>query len=452
VRLGVRATALEHGLAGRLAWMTALRLGFLTLFLSATAFFYLRGDFTTPSTTLKVVFATIGVAFGLAATYAVLLRSGRRLRALADAQIIIDQLAWTAIVYVTGGATSGATSFYALTALVGAILTGLRGAVLAAFTGIAVYALLCVAFWLQWVQPPGDSPSVYTVEPSGLVYPLLVNTLGIVVVALLGGWLAERLRITGGALEAANERARAAERLAELGRLAAGLAHEIRNPLGSISGSIEMLRESPALSPEDKQLCAIVSREASRLNNLVTDMLDLSRPRSPAVESVDVAGLAREVVALASRSERSASDVAVAYEGPTVPLRARCDGAQIRQVVWNLVRNAVQASAAGQEVRVRVYAAGPEVRVAVRDEGEGIPGTERDKIFDAFHSKRTHGTGMGLAVVKRIIDDHAPAGARIELESRVDGARGTTFTVCLLAPAAREPQLASRLLASQTGE
>ena len=87
---------------------------------------------------------------------------------------------------------------------------------------------------------------------------------GIVVVALLGGYLAERLRITGGALEEATERAAAAERLAELGRLSAGLAHEIRNPLGSISGSVEMLRESPALSDEDKQLCAIISREASR--------------------------------------------------------------------------------------------------------------------------------------------------------------------------------------------
>src|SRR5262249_16837977 len=131
--------------------------------------------------------------------------------------------------------------------------------------------------------------------------------------------------------------------------------HEIRNPLGSISGSIEMLRESPALSLEDKQLCDIVRREAARLNNLVTDMVDYGKPRVPTAEAVDVAGLARDVVALAARSERSgAGDVAVAYDGPEDTLLARCDGAQMRQVLWNLVRNAVQASGAGSKVTVRV--------------------------------------------------------------------------------------------------
>src|SRR5688572_27722277 len=163
--------------------MTGLRLGFLTLFLAATAFFYLRGDFSAASSTLRVSFATIAVAFGLAAIYAAILRSGRRLHELADAQLVIDQIAWTAIVYVTGGATSGATSFYALTALIGAILTGLRGAAIAAVTGITLYGVLCAAFWLQWVQPPSDSPSSYVVDSAGLIYPLLVNTLGIVVVA-----------------------------------------------------------------------------------------------------------------------------------------------------------------------------------------------------------------------------------------------------------------------------
>ena len=111
------------------------------------------------------------------------------------------------------------------------------------------------------------------------------------------GYLAERLRLTGGALQAATARAHEAERLAVLGRIAAGLAHEIRNPLGSITGSIEMLRESPALSDEDRRLCDIVHREARRLNNLVGDMVDLrarsargSRPptlrRSPARSSL----------------------------------------------------------------------------------------------------------------------------------------------------------------------
>jgi signal transduction histidine kinase len=419
----------DRALTGRLTAITAARLLLVTLLLGATAFFYLRGDLAMYPISLRVTFATIAAAYVLGAAYAVALRVGVPPTHLAYTQVVLDQVTWTAIVYVTGGPTSGATSFYALTCLVGAMLIGLRGATLAALTGIGAYATLCFAFVFHWLVPPRDQPG-YVVTVGELVYPLLVNGLGIAVVALLGGYLAERLRITGGALAEAKERALAAERLALLGRVAAGLAHEIRNPLGSISGSIEMLRESPQLSEEDRQLCAIVQREAARLNLLVTDMLDLSKPQSPHVERVDVAALARDVVALAARSDRSgAGDVSVIYDGPNDAAFARCDAAQMRQVLWNLVRNAVQASGAGTQVRVQVGSSSSGVDLAVVDTGPGIPEAARERLFDAFFTTRPQGAGIGLAVVKRIIDDHAAHGASIAIESSAAG--GATFRVHL---------------------
>jgi signal transduction histidine kinase len=420
----------DNRLAIRLAWMTGLRLAFLALLFGATAFFYLRGALGEHPASERIVFLTIGSGFALAAVYAALLRDGRHLRHLAEAQIILDQLTWTAIVYVSGGATSGATSFYGLTCLVGAILIGLRGAAIAAVTGLSIFGVLCGAFALGWVHPPPDQSTVqYAVTWDAMVYPLLVNGLGIVVVALLAGYLAERLRRTGGELVIAEERAQAAERLAMLGRLAAGLAHEIRNPLGSISGSVEMLREAPGLSDEDKRLCDIIASESARLNHLVSDMMDLARPKKPEANDVDVGEMARDVVALASRSERSAADVSVRYEGPTGAVFARCDGAQMRQVVWNLVRNAVQVSGAGSTVTVKVASeGGDKVTLAVSDEGPGIPQEDVDRIFDAFYTTRSHGAGIGLAVVRRIIDDHAPLGASIDVQS---SAKGATFLVTL---------------------
>ena len=419
----------DRALTGRLAAITGARLLFLTLLLGATAFFYLRGDLAIYPHSLRITFATIAAAYALGAVYAISLRAGANPTHLAYAQIVLDQDTWTAIVYVTGGATSGATSFYALTCLLGSMLIGLRGATLGALSGIALYATLCFAFVFHWIGAPHDQPG-YVLTLGELVYPLLVNTLGIGVVALLAGYLAERLRLTGGALEQATRRALQSERLALLGRVAAGLAHEIRNPLGSISGSIEMLRDSPNLSDEEKQLCAIVQREAARLNHLVTDMLDLSKPKQPKMENVDVGALARDVVALAARSERSGSgDVSVAYDGPAEATFARCDGEQMRQVLWNLVRNAVQASGAGTEVRIVVRDDGREVSLAVVDTGPGIDESARDKLFDVFFTTRPHGAGMGLAVVKRIIDDHAPFGASIAVES--EGSGGATFRVHL---------------------
>jgi signal transduction histidine kinase len=325
---------------------------------------------------------------------------------------------------------------------VGAILIGLRGAAMAAISGISIFAVLCAGFASQWIHPPRDQGwANYVVDWDGIVYPLAVNALGIVVVALLAGYLAERLRRTGGALAEANERALAAERLALLGRIAAGLAHEIRNPLGSISGSIEMLREAPGLSEEDRRLCDIVRREAARLNLLVSDMMDLSGPRKPVPDDVDVAALAREVVELASRSERSGSgDVTVEYRGTEGAVRARCDPAQMRQVLWNLVRNGVQATGAGTTVTVSVSARGEDrVEMAVTDEGPGITKEAALKIFDAFYTTRAGGAGIGLAVVRRIIEDHRRLGATLEV--RGTGEPGATFVVGLAragAPATNE--------------
>lgn len=448
----------DDRLTNRLAWITGLRLGFLSLLLGITAFIYLRGALTQYPVSQTIVLGTIGAAFALTAIYASLLRRRKRLQRLAEAQIVLDQITWSAIVFVSGGATSGATTFYGLTCLVGAILIGLRGAAIAAVTGIGAFGLLCLGFGFGFIAPPADQRlGNYVLDWDSIVYPLAVNGLGIVVVALLSGYLAERLRRTGGALAEATERAEAAERLAMLGRLAAGLAHEIRNPLGSISGSVELLREAPGLGEEDRQLCEIIQREAGRLNHLVTDMMDLARPRKPEPEVVDVASLARDVVALAARSERSgAGDVTVRYEGPEGPLLATCDAGQMRQVLWNLVRNGVQATGAGTTVTVTVREEEVgRVAMAVSDEGPGIePGAEK-KIFDAFFTTRNNGAGLGLAVVRRIMDDHVPYGATIEVRSGTP--RGATFEVVLAPPASatkRKSELpgatASALAASET--
>jgi signal transduction histidine kinase len=166
-------------------------------------------------------------------------------------------------------------------------------------------------------------------------------------------------------------------------------------------------------------------------------MLELSKPRPPHIEPVDVAALARDVVALAARTDRSGSgDVAVVYDGPHSETFARCDGGQMRQVLWNLVRNAVQASGAGKTVRVVVRGGREGVDLSVEDEGPGIPDSAREKIFDAFFTTRAGGAGMGLAVVKRILDDHAGAGARITVESPSGG--GAVFCVHLAGSTAKE--------------
>jgi signal transduction histidine kinase len=417
--------------------LTALRLVVLTIFLVFTTTVYL-GSLSLSSFSTILSLLTAGTAYFLAAVYAAFLRVRRALHAIARIQLVTDQLTWTAMVYISGGATSGATSLYGLTCLSGAILLGGEGGAYAALSAAALYGTLCAGFATHILPVPPDQPvDAYVTRWTDMGYPIFNNLLALCVVTLLASYLAERLRSTRGHLEEATQRAEQAERMAALGRLAAGLAHEIRNPLGSIAGSIELLRTGGTLSEDDTKLCEIVERETARLNDLVGDMLDLSRPRAPALTTVDLAATARELVTLAATSGRG-SDVLVRYEGPAAtPIEA--DAGQMRQVVWNLMRNAIQASSPEDEVLVHIASGDDGLSLEVRDHGAGIPAEARKLLFDAFFTTRSHGMGIGLAVVKRILDDHRFA---IEVES---GDRvGTVFRVKIpkenVLPAPTEPE------------
>jgi signal transduction histidine kinase len=425
--------SLVQQLTSRLGWLVGLRLLFLTVLFGLTASFYLRSGFRVGTYSNRVLLVALVAAYLIAAVYAVGLRRRRYVVELAYAELVIDQATWTALIYVTGGATSGATALYGLTCLAGAILIGPRGPFVAAIAGALFFSLLCTGFISGVIGAPPDQPSsLYVTEFGEVIYPFFINLLVLMVVMLLAEYLAERLRLTGGRLEEATQRAEDAERLAALGRIAAGLAHEIRNPLGSIVGSVQLLNSSSGLSDEGRHLCDIVERETARLNDLVDDMLQLARPRAPVLGDVDVARTAREVVALAAHSGRGA-DVMVRYEGPSEAeaLVMRADAGQLRQVVWNLVRNAVQASSPGAKVLVRVAAESSTKRksngsamLEVHDDGPGIGAEAKGRLFDAFFTTRSSGMGIGLAVVKRIVDEH---GWHIEVES--SEGRGATFRV-----------------------
>lgn len=418
-------------LTSRLARLTGLRLALLLVIFGAIASFHLRGELDHYPDTQRVLLTAMGAAFALAATSAALLRGGRFLRSIGYAQLVADQLTWTAFVYVSGGVASGATSLYGLTCVIGAVLLGLRGALVGAAAALAAYGSLCVALASGWLAPPLDQPQAgYAREAATMLYPALVNGLGVFVVALLAGYLAERLVRTGGALAAATERAKAAERLALLGRIAAGLAHEIRNPLSAMSGSLELLGESAATSSDDRRLVEIIQREAKRLDALVSDMLDLSRQRAPHLTECDFVRMVREVGELAATGLlRAAGDVGIVIDAPDAPLSARCDGEQMRQVLWNLLRNAVQVTPAGERVELACSREGGRLVVEVRDRGPGIPEELSDQMFAEGFTTRSKGAGLGLAVVKRIIDDHASLGADLRVLRREGG--GAVFRVSL---------------------
>jgi len=226
------------------------------------------------------------------------------------------------------------------------------------------------------------------------------------------------------AIRTLEARMRHADRLATLGRMAANIAHEIRNPLASMTGAIEVLvgEERP---PEMRdRLASIVLRESGRLNEIVKGFLEYARPAPLTPASINAADCLDEVLLLIEhRAAPGSLKIVREFSGP---LHVTLDPQQFRQVVWNLCLNAVQAMPEGGELRVGASVHDGRLEVRVTDTGEGIRNEDLSHVFEPFFSTRDGGTGLGLALVHRVVQDH---GGDVEAHS-VPGA-GTTFAVTL---------------------
>jgi two-component system, NtrC family, sensor histidine kinase PilS len=218
---------------------------------------------------------------------------------------------------------------------------------------------------------------------------------------------------------------RRSERLAMIGQLAAGVAHEIRNPLASISGSIELLRQGPVVSEDDRTLMAIVHREIQRLNVLIGDLLDYANPRPRQLVDFDLGVMIEETLQVA-RAEQSfaAIEMAMSVDRP-MPIHA--DPAKLRQVLWNLLRNAADAAAlGGKHVRIDARRSFDATTITVADDGPGIPAEQLARIFDPFFTTKSKGTGLGLATCHAIVAEHH---GHIDVASEVG--KGTQLVVTI---------------------
>lgn len=221
------------------------------------------------------------------------------------------------------------------------------------------------------------------------------------------------------------------ERLTAIGELAASVAHEIRNPLAAISGCAELL-EGEVHGDENERLLRVIRRETSRMANIVTELLDYTRPRALVRSEGD---LRRNLEELAEsfRADRNNAEIELILALPKQPVVASLDAAQLGQVLWNLVRNGVQAMDGKGRLELGLASSAGEVRLSVRDHGHGIPPEQLDRIFEPFYSTKQSGSGIGLALVHRIVEAH---GGQIEVHSSVGD--GTQFLLRLPAKTREE--------------
>jgi two-component system sensor histidine kinase PilS (NtrC family) len=235
-------------------------------------------------------------------------------------------------------------------------------------------------------------------------------------------------------LKKRDREARVQQRLAAVGEMAAGIAHEIRNPLASMAGSIQILRDELPLTPDQSQLMDIVLRESDRLNDTIRSFLSFAKPQRTAVADLDVRQIMTDTARLLKNSVEVTADHSIVVVVPETPLVYRADEAQIRQIVWNLATNGLRAMPNGGQLRLRVAASPGSERegrtaqliVGVDDEGVGIPPEEIDGIFQPFRGGFANGTGLGLSIVHRIASDY---GGEVRVASQQG--KGTSVEVVL---------------------
>ena len=220
------------------------------------------------------------------------------------------------------------------------------------------------------------------------------------------------------------EEVKRSEQMAALGRMAANIAHEIRNPLASMSCSIQLLADSLQVSDSEKRLMDIVVRETDHLNRWITEFLEYARPRKPHAETVDVAELAHEVLQILQHDQQAANaSLGVLAAGDTAMVG---DRTRLRQVIWNLALNALQSAGPSAEVNVHVDGTrSGQLTIRVEDNGPGIDQEVLPRIFEPFFTTKLGGTGLGLAAVHRNVSEH---GGTILAQAR-DPGPGATFVI-----------------------
>ena len=533
-------------------WLMALRIVIVsTLFVAA---FILQFLIKVPFPLLKPLIYFIGVVYGISIFYLAVFVALPRFaehRMFAYMQLVGDAVAATWLVYLTGGVESSFSFLYHIPIIVASALLGRRGALTVASASARAYGGLVDLVYYGVVSPFHATHFLHSLPM--LYYYLLVNLAGFFLVALLSGYLTERLRHQDIALERASyeltslqvlhqnilesmgsglmttdssgkiefvnkagldllerpfaslknftveecfpsipvdfdaapsSRIRHAEvpyrppaegatagqekvlgfgvsslkdpggkhagwilifedltelkamerelrmkdRMAALGEMAAGLAHEIRNPLASIRGSAQMLQRDLDLREEEGRLFDILVRETERLNRTIEAFLHYARGgRSTRFERVDVMVLLKDTASLLRHSGECRPEHAITVSGERGgPLWCRGDSDQLKQVFWNLALNALQAMPQGGPLSISACENGPEIEVLFRDAGRGIPQDEISNIFLPFRSGSAQGLGLGLPIAYRVIESH---GGSIHVEGAED--KGTVVRVRL---------------------
>ncbi|MBI9089145.1 MAG: two-component sensor histidine kinase [Desulfobacterium sp.] len=404
----------------------------------------LRAVFATVLTLSSVIYCAVGglsysqqpfvalycisaLLFCLSMGYAVALVWIRAKMLFAYVQLIVDSFIITLIIYVTGSYESIITFLY-LVGIIGSSMLLLRqgSLVIAAFCSMEYTLLICFEYYGLLRPLTGHGDLSFLVDFPQVAYRVVIIGAACFAVAFLSGILALQAKRARRDLKVVEGHLKRVERMAAMGEMVAGMAHEIKNPLASISGAIQLMAENAKPHSPNQRLMQIVLRETQRLSAIVTDFLLFAKPKGGTVKEIRLDLAIEEVVELFRQDALCAGRIQVSTR-LHAPVWGAMDPGHLKQVLWNLFKNSAEAIEGTGVISISLSMfRGEQVHLTVEDTGCGIPLNDQKGVFDPFFTTKPSGSGLGLSIVHRLIDNYE---GMIDFETRPG--KGTVFTLIL---------------------
>jgi len=410
----------------KLKLLIFIRILFSLLLLGSAIVLQFRETATPVDQPLAVLYGLIVAILVISVIYYWFLKRVKSKITFAFIQTCIDTLFVTLIVFLTGGFVSVFSFLYLVVIIYSSMLLPMRGTmVIAALCSLQFGALVELEYF-GFLNPmgPNGNPLAIAYDWSQIFFKLTITMTACFAVAFLSSLLSEQTRQTKEELRTMEGHVKRVEKMAAIGEMAAGLAHEIKNPLAALTGSIQLLQEDMRYDSDHARLMQIILREADRLSSLASNFLFYARPPAGKIEPID---LSRALLEIAELFEIDGSNNGRVKTTKNVSSNVwiTIDPGHLHQILWNLLLNAAEAIDGEGKIGIEMFSAKNKYAcVKITDNGCGISSETLKTIFDPFFTTKPNGTGLGLSIVHRILEAN---DAWLNVESQLN--KGTTITL-----------------------
>ncbi len=418
----------ESDLLAKLKWLMFARVLFTTMLLGSTIILQLNEKTSHMAKSILVLYGLIGVIFLISFIYTLMFNHIKRVILFTYIQTGIDTFIVTLIIFVTGSFSSIFSFLYLVVIIYSSMLLYRKGSMLMAVFCSLQYGIMIDLEYYGILNPfvVGGNFVAVNYAWSQVLYKIMITMVACFAVAFLSSLLAEQARKTKKELLAMEEHVKRVEKMAAVGEMGAGLAHEIRNPLASLAGSIQLLKDDMNHNSDKDKLMQIILREADRLSSLVSNFLLFAKPSSSKPELIELDKALMETIDLFEKDNICLEKISI-YKEITPGIRIEMDPVHLRQVLWNLFLNAAEAIDGDGFINIKMYSEKNKYEcIEIGDDGCGMSYETMRSIFDPFFTTKKKGTGLGLSIVHSILETY---DSRLDVDSEENA--GTTFTLRL---------------------